>query len=284
MKPSSLILVSVFFASCANNADTETGKKQNLVAASTHQAAAKEGIEGLYSGAFDGSENWDGGEESIVNRITIAIDSLKETTLYGHSIVAGNLRPFKGSYKKDANTYTAKVEEPGDEKYDGVFQFTIDKGKAVLKGTWVANNKSLAMTRHEYELSKKEFKYDPSLVLPEGIDAILLYGSYNEESEKGERLTADVFLKNPSVDLLKSKDIENMYLADLEVLRNSIYARHGYSFKNRKMRSLFDENVDWYIPVSTNVTAELTEIEKKNIALIKRYEKHATKYYDSFGR
>lgn len=89
--------------------------------------------------------------------------------------------------------------------------------------------------------------------------------------------------KNASLDLLKTGDVENRYKADLEVLRNAIYARHGYSFRNPRMRAVFNY-VEWYIPVSVDVTAQLTEIEKKNIALIKRYESHAGKYYDAFGR
>ena len=74
-----------------------------------------------------------------------------------------------------------------------------------------------------------------------------------------------------------------MYRRDLEVMRNAIYARHGYSFQNRQMRVIFDD-IDWYIPVSVDVTAELTELEKANIELLKRYENHAATYYDRFGR
>jgi len=38
------------------------------------------------------------------------------------------------------------------------------------------------------------------------------------------------------------------------------------------------------MPVSTDVRAQLTDLEKKNIDLIKRYEEHAEKYYDEYGR
>ncbi|MEL6924283.1 MAG: YARHG domain-containing protein, partial [Bacteroidota bacterium] len=86
-----------------------------------------------------------------------------------------------------------------------------------------------------------------------------------------------------SVDKLTRADVENMHKGDLEVMRNAIYARHGYSFKNRKMRYVFNY-VDWYMPVSTDIRAQLTDIEKENIALLKRYEQHAERYYDSFGR
>ena len=78
--------------------------------------------------------------------------------------------------------------------------------------------------------------------------------------------------------------MSNMHKGDLEVIRNAIYARHGYFFKNRKMRYLFDYAVDWYIPLYTDVRGMLTEVERKNVDLLKRYENHASKYYDSFGR
>jgi len=96
-------------------------------------------------------------------------------------------------------------------------------------------------------------------------------------------LTKDVMAFNASNTLLKKENVENMYKGDLQVMRNSIYARHGYSFKTRKMRYVFDQ-IDWYTPVSTDVRDDLTDLEKKNIALIKRYEGHAEAYYDSFGR
>jgi hypothetical protein len=38
------------------------------------------------------------------------------------------------------------------------------------------------------------------------------------------------------------------------------------------------------MPVSVDVRHKLTAIEKQNIELIKRYEKHADKYYDEFSR
>ena len=89
---------------------------------------------------------------------------------------------------------------------------------------------------------------------------------------------------NASTDILSNQDIENLNKGELEILRNMIYARHGYSFKNRKMRYFFDSWIDWYIPVSTDIRAKLTDLEKKNIDLIKRYEQHAERYYDYFGR
>ena len=44
------------------------------------------------------------------------------------------------------------------------------------------------------------------------------------------------------------------------------------------------EDKDWYIPNTVDVKKDLTEIEKKNISLIKRYEKYVEEYGDDYGR
>ena len=128
--------------------------------------------------------------------------------------------------------------------------------------------------------------------MPEnGLQGVDLYATTKEPPKESngdlptaEFLTEDASKFNASKTVLRNKDVENMHKGDLEVTRNAIYARHGYSFKNRRTRYVFDRYVDWYMPVSTNVTQELTELEKKNIDLLKRYEQHAERYYDSFGR
>lgn len=176
------------------------------------------------------------------------------------------------------------TSESINHKYDGVFTFSIHPKEKVVKGTWQANNKRLAVASRQYQLAKKTFSYQPDLELPEEVSWSNLYEKYPKYEDKEESLTEDVLKFNASTQELKKEDVENMYQGDLEVMRNAIYARHGYSFKNRKMRFIFDHGVDWYMPVSTDIRAELTPLEKKNIALLKRYEQHAERYYDVFGR
>ena len=95
--------------------------------------------------------------------------------------------------------------------------------------------------------------------------------------------TEVIYRINASNTLLKKKDVENLKKGDLTIIRNTIYARHGYSFKNRPLRVFFDAQ-SWYIPVHTNIKSDFTEIEKENIKLLLRYEKNAIEYYDYFGR
>jgi hypothetical protein len=54
-------------------------------------------------------------------------------------------------------------------------------------------------------------------------------------------------------------------------MRNEIYARYGYIFKSKEMRNYFTAQ-SWYTPRYSDVSSFLSETEKKNIELIKRYE------------
>ncbi len=239
---------------------------------------------GTYTGGFEALVYDESKDYVYENRITISIDSLNGDLIYGHSVVAGNNRPFKGSYKNEGKTIKAEVTEPGDDKYDGKFTFTIDPAAGKLEGTWKANDKKLDVTERKYSLDRKQFKYEATNSLPEDVKWAGLYEKNPKFPDKIESLTGDVVKINASVKELTKKDVENLYKGDLEIIRNAIYARHGYSFKTRRIRFIFDQYVPWYMPISTDVRNELTEIEKKNIDLIKRYEEHAEKYYDEYGR
>ncbi|MNV77054.1 hypothetical protein D3C71_1704460 [compost metagenome] len=92
-----------------------------------------------------------------------------------------------------------------------------------------------------------------------------------------------VFTVNASKQKLTEKDLKNLKKLDLEIIRNTIFARHGYAFTKPSIRQFF-EPVDWYVPISKDVTADLSPLEKDNIALLTRFEKYATDNYDTFGR
>lgn len=295
----SLVLISLFGFAC-NNSPSEDAKNNVIVedvqdindekSLTSEQkektqrktAVAKDVMLSLYVGVFKAKKLDNKKDPMLNNKISISLDSISNDILFGHSVVAGNIRSFKGKLTKHGGIYITECKEPGDDKYDGVFTFTLNPQDESIKGAWVSNDKKLAVTERSYDLKKVEFKYNPNQEL--GSISAEVYQSINSKSDEYERITEDAGKINASTTLLTKKDVENMYKRDLEVMRNTIYARHGYSFKNREMRHFFDTYVDWYVPVSTDVSKELTEIEKKNIDLIKRYEKHAESYYDSYGR
>ncbi len=234
-----------------------SGEKVALVADSVVNAPSKaaeiktpKDMLGFYVGMFGD------------NKISIVLDNLGDSNkVSGYSVVAGNDRKFKGKYVEDKtkNTYRFEVKEDGTNKYDGYFVFKIDPknadstGNLTVKGEWTPYDKK--MKGKKYSLVKKQFKYDATV------------GLYPEASTR----------------LLTEKDVENMQKPDLRMSRNGIYARHGYSFKMKDMRTYFDGQ-DWYMPMHTDIRGNLTDIEVKNAELLRRYEKYAEEYYDGFGR
>jgi hypothetical protein len=237
------------------------------------------------------------------NKINISIDRIENDSVFGHSVVAGNHRPFEGTMqKKPANSYSFAVREPGDDKYDGAFDFTIivdkngTKSVRLLEGTWKAFKK-INIQKRKYQLQPANYAYN--------ADQILEYNKrYIDWSKKKSRVekieyddgefedwihnefstaTDKIYKINASNTLLTKADVENLKQGDLVVIRNTIYARHGYSFKNRPLRIFFDAQ-SWYIPVKADIKSEFSDIEKKNIQLLLKYEKNAKQYYDYFGR
>lgn len=285
-----LFLLMALLSSCNKKESAlkefpEEKKSEDDVSIKIDKEILKEkNILGYYTGDFIAEFYNENSDYTPVNRITISIDSLTEERIFGHSIVAGNFRPFSGAYTKVNNVYSVDAVEPGDDKYDGKFNFVINSENRTLKGIWNSFDKKLQVTKRNYDLIKKEFRYNPGMELPKKIEWSILYDKDNFLRGMGESLTDDVTKINASAVLLTKNDVENMYKGDLEIIRNSIYARHGYSFKTRKIRYIFDKYVDWYMPVSIDIRDKLTEIEKNNIELIKRYENYADKHYDEFGR
>ncbi|HEY1046273.1 MAG TPA: YARHG domain-containing protein, partial [Bacteroidia bacterium] len=235
---------------------------------------------------MDDIEHWD-----HINKITVSIDSISGDSLIGHSVVAGNRRPFKGTIKLDEKMYKIDVNEPGTDPYDGHFEFSIALDGDKISGTWEAY-RNIEIKKRRYALKKRLFKYNPDAELTAGSAfydwnqvKIKKYKFEDETYKEYAYLTttSDVNKFNPSKRLLSKKDIENLGKADLYILRNSIYAKHGYTFKKRPVRAYFD-NMNWYMPLYTDIKDQLTDIELKNIKLLLSYEEHAKAYYDVFGR
>lgn len=186
------------------------------------------------------------------NKITICLQKIVGSTVAGYSVTSGNERAFSGSFKDNAGTMEFVVREPGDDPTDGEFKFSLAPGEPKLVGSWTQfKNKGTV----QFALEKKKFKYNPKA------------GDYPQSSTR----------------LLTQEDVENMRKEELRIMRNEIYARHGYSFRLEDMRQHFGGK-EWYMPMSSDVSTALTKTEEKNAELIKRYENYSAKYYDSYGR
>ena len=187
------------------------------------------------------------------HRITICLQNIVGDTVNGYSVVAGNERAFSGSLTRDVNGRGIAAREPGDHPQDGRFDLSYLFADKHLTGTWTPNDQKLQS--YTFDLTRRDFKYDPKL------------GQYPQASTRA----------------LKTADVENKRPEDLRIMRNEIYARHGYTFRLKEVRDYFDTQ-DWYMPISFNVSTQLTPIEQRNETLIKKYENYGSQYYDAFGR
>lgn len=59
--------------------------------------------------------------------------------------------------------------------------------------------------------------------------------------------------------------------SDLRIMRNYIFARHGYKFKSKDLQDFFAQ-YSWYVPRYSDVSSSLNKIEKSNIQTIKSWE------------
>ncbi|MCG8182709.1 YARHG domain-containing protein [Tenacibaculum piscium] len=68
-------------------------------------------------------------------------------------------------------------------------------------------------------------------------------------------------------------DMKSLTKKDLKIMRNEIFARHGYIFKPAGEMDNYFRNINWYVGKNNNVDYLLTNIERKNIKFIQTYEK-----------
>lgn len=237
-----LIVALTFGCSTKNKKETESEVSESRNVESTDAPGLERRMIGSYVGPFGD------------NKIRVMITKMDQGLIEGRSIVAGNDRPFSGSYKVMDNEIVAEAEEPGDDQYDGMFVFRFSASdKNLLAGDWTPYNKG--KRAKNFELERRSFVYRKNV------------GYYPQASTR----------------YLNESDVENMTKDELKIMRNEIFARHGYCFKKKDLREAF-EVFDWYVPATASIVEDLTDIEKKNIQLIKRYEEFATEYGDVYGR
>lgn len=71
---------------------------------------------------------------------------------------------------------------------------------------------------------------------------------------------------------LEGSDLQHLTKAQLRILRNTIYARHGRKFKSADLHNYFS-NFPWYTPLYDEISPNaLSSVEKHNIQLIQKYE------------
>jgi hypothetical protein len=72
--------------------------------------------------------------------------------------------------------------------------------------------------------------------------------------------------------ILISDDVAHLSRKQLRIMRNEIFARHGYIFNTPDMKKYFEAQT-WYTPTYAEVKNQLSRIEKMNVEMIQQYEK-----------
>jgi YARHG domain len=302
LKLSLIYLFTISLVACKKDTKTTDSSKDSLTAKKDSVVIPEIYKEyyGIYTGEFAGkgmitSEDGEEYEGDIYKKISLKINRITKDSVYGQSIVDGNQRPFRGVFNESSSSFV--LDEPGNDKTDGRFEVKLKSDS--ITGKWTAFNKSAVKAPSKtLKLIKKEFVYNPNFTLDENSDLIDWENPKNfvekytdEETGKTETYTSSknrvasdaVFKINASTQKLTEKELKNLRKLDMEIIKNAVFARHGYAFKKQTYRSFF-EQTDWYIPVSNNVDNELSTMEKDNVVLLNRFIKYAEDKYDQFGR
>ena len=77
---------------------------------------------------------------------------------------------------------------------------------------------------------------------------------------------------------LTAEDLQDLDKAQLRLMRNAVYAIHGYDFKSQDLKEYFS-GFSWYKPNPNFSESDFTEIERKNIELIRQMENQEETIY-----
>lgn len=100
----------------------------------------------------------------------------------------------------------------------------------------------------------------------------------NDSAEVGFYLSSiDTFFDNKerfdlSLEVKPEVYFLNKTKLELKILRNTIYANYGLIFASGSEMDKYFSSKDWYRGWSNDVSSCLTEIEKRNLAILKRFE------------
>lgn len=114
------------------------------------------------------------------------------------------------------------------------------------------------------------------LVAPD-VNYGFIFGHHYKVASKVEKNLDDgISVKKTDYDWLCHRRVTEDDLAgkskkELRIMRNYIFARHGYIFKSKSLKRYFKQ-FEWYSPKRKNVTREMSLIELDNVSFIKAYE------------
>lgn len=218
-----LMAMAAILSSCGGETEkkTEPGKKDSVKTEKPKNTFDTQKLVGQYMGEF--------GKSTII----ISINYISGKNTSGYDLVRGNRRNIKGSLEPEGGKFHFKMDEPGNDSYDGKFDFTIDTATFELTGSWEPYKKDEKVTGKTYTLKPLEKFTDTTNEF---------YGDwsgYNDETSMEGSLT----IKNDG-----SFTYKGYYYGENENLENEFSIKGTWIKDNKKVTLEFDRNP--YMPVS----------------------------------
>jgi serine/threonine protein kinase len=205
-------------------------------------------------------------EEKKRNPVNVELNGNYEGTIKDGTRWKVNIYGFDGRNFEGTNTIYWASKGPGGLSttfygtYDNatgeiIMNESEGKGSGRFTGKLTENGKNMQGTWSRYS-DGGSFSWNLSKSNGTSRNDYSINGRFPEASER----------------YLDDSDLSGLSQYDLKIMRNEIFARHGYIFKTDEMRSHF-ESQSWYTGRYSNVDGMLSGIEKSNINLIKRFER-----------
>ena len=139
------------------------------------------------------------------------------------------------------------------------YESTLDRSEELSEKEQELRQMELDLQQKEEELSRQKTSIpDPQIVEQDSPRSTYSGGVQGEYPEASNQL-------------LTANDLRYTSKEVLVIMRNEIFARHGYIFKRSDLHNHFSKK-PWYKPQHNDVSHLLTQVEKENIRLIKAFE------------
>ena len=191
--------------------------------------------------------------------------SLRELSLLRNTIYARQGNEFRRPWL--AEHFKAQTWYKPSHKPDQVETPKLDRENAEKIGEYDAK-----LTKADLEKMLAEVQTRAATPRAEDKIELSLLSQRLGRFVGGEAATSNPLEDISRLDkLLSVGDLATLSKRDLRILRNSIYARRGRAFESKVVRGYF-ETASWYKPRADYNDGMLSEIDTKNIAIVRSVE------------
>ena len=166
-----------------------------------------------------------------------------------------------------SNAHLKKVENGVDLEPNEATTFYLYPGNGYVEACY----------EHDFNWNVS-FVYKNQPPISSLLNKAKLKGTEYEEyvkSKESDETKHGTDSKNPYAWLKERLATENDLIGrtkeDIKIMRNTIFAMHGYIFKSQDVKEYFSKK-SWYKPQKEDVNSELSAIENKNIQFLKSHE------------